>query len=82
MDIHVSHISLDIDANDIAKENGLSLLTSPPHCSHNLQPLTVYVFGPCKKYYGCLVDFWLSQHCGNPVKIYEIAQDAFPPEIF
>lgn len=72
MDNHISHVS--IEAIDIAKENGLSLLTFPPHCSHKLQPLDVCVYGPFKKYYGSFVDSWLSQHGGRPVTIYETAE--------
>nr|XP_039252971.1 jerky protein homolog-like [Styela clava] len=37
MDNHKSHIT--IDSLNYAKENGLVLLTFPPHCSHKLQPL-------------------------------------------
>lgn len=32
------------------KENGVQLLTLPPHCSHRLQPLDVTCFGPFKTY--------------------------------
>ena len=35
MDNHNSHIN--IEAVELAKEHGLSLLTLPPHCSHKLQ---------------------------------------------
>ena len=43
MDSHVSHIFQD--TIDMASENGLSLLTFPPHYSHKLPPLDVCVFG-------------------------------------
>ena len=47
MDNHISNQS--IDAIDMAKENGLRLLTFPPHCSHKLQSLDVGVYGPFKR---------------------------------
>ena len=49
MDNHNSHITLE--GVELAKNNGLDLLTLPPHCSHKLQPLNVGVFGAFKKFY-------------------------------
>lgn len=49
MDNHESHIS--IDAIELARENGIIMLTIPPHTSHKLQPLDRGVFGPFKTYY-------------------------------
>ena len=43
LDNHSSHLS--IEAIALAKQNGLHLLTFPPHCSHRLQPLDVCVHG-------------------------------------
>lgn len=31
-----------------ARENGIVLLTLPPHCQHRMQPLDVGVYGPFK----------------------------------
>ena len=72
MDNHISHLSLD--AIDMAKENGLSLLTFPPHCSHKLQPLDVGVYGPFKRYYSSLCDAWMSSNPGKPITIYNVAE--------
>jgi len=41
LDNHESHMS--IEELDLCKENGVTLLTFPPHCSHRLQPLDVAV---------------------------------------
>lgn len=46
LDNHVSHTSLE--AIIYVKENGIVILSFPPHCSHRLQPLDVGVFGPFK----------------------------------
>lgn len=43
---HESHCTLD--AVMYAKDNGMVLVTLPPHCSHRLQPLDVGVLGPFK----------------------------------
>lgn len=47
LDNHVSHLS--IKGLDYCKENGIVVLSLPPHCSHKLQPLDRTVFGPFKK---------------------------------
>ncbi|XP_039305744.1 uncharacterized protein LOC120357909 [Solenopsis invicta] len=42
---------LSASAINIARENGVTLFTFPPHCTHKLQPLDVGIFGPFKLYY-------------------------------
>ena len=48
LDNHVSHLS--IDGLTYAKENGIIMLSLPPHCSPRLQPLDRSVYGPLKKH--------------------------------
>ena len=45
---HASHLSIKII--DFARDNGVVMLTFPPHCSHKLQPLDHSIYGPLKKY--------------------------------
>ena len=70
LDNHSSHLSLE--AISIAKDNGIIMLSFPPHCSHKLQPLDVSVYGPFKKFLRCAQDLWLRNHAGNPMSIYDI----------
>lgn len=70
LDNHVSHLS--IAGLDLAKENGLSVLTFPPHCSHKLQMLDVSVFGPFKKYVNTACDSWMTNNPGKTMNIYDI----------
>ncbi|KAG1681427.1 hypothetical protein GQR58_011823 [Nymphon striatum] len=49
MDNHESHLNLEV--MDMARENGLTIVTFPPHCSHRLQPLDVSFYSPLKAYY-------------------------------
>jgi len=49
-----SHIT--IKTIDLARENGVVLLTLPPHTSHRLQPLDRAVNGPFKKAYNVAMD--------------------------
>lgn len=72
MDNHESHISLA--TIDKARENGVTILTLPPHCSHRLQPLDVSVFASFKAHYNSAVDSWLLHHPGTPITIYQVAE--------
>lgn len=57
-DNHSSHLS--IQGLNLCKENGITLLTFPPHTSHKLQPLDRGVFGPLKKYVNSASDAWVT----------------------
>ena len=46
LDNHDSHLS--IEATDYCKQNKLSVLLFPPHCSNKLQHLDLSVYGPLK----------------------------------
>ena len=72
MDNHCSH--LDYQAVKFAKENGIVLLTFPPHCSHALQPLDVAVFGPYKKAVSKNQTTWIHSNPGKRISIKEVAQ--------
>ena len=65
-----AHIT--IKTIDLARENGIVLLTLPPHTSHRLQPLDRAVYGPFKKAYNVAMDGWIRSHPGRTVTIYDI----------
>lgn len=67
LDNHVSH--LFIDGIIYAIENGVTLLTFPPHCSHRMQPLDNGVFAAVKRSYGLQCGAWMKSHGGNPLGI-------------
>ena len=48
LDNHQSHI--EVQVLNYAKENHITLLSFPPHCSHELQPLDKSVLGHFKTY--------------------------------
>lgn len=70
LDNHSSHIH--IKALDFCKENGIVLLSFPPHCSHRLQPLDRSVYGPLKKVINTTCDSWMRSHPGKTMSIYDI----------
>lgn len=72
MDNHESHVSLN--SLSVAKDNGVTILTLPPHCSNRLQPLDVSVYGPFKSYYNSAVDSWLQRNSGKAIDIYHVAE--------
>ncbi|XP_072392183.1 uncharacterized protein [Diabrotica undecimpunctata] len=71
-DNHESHVTYQVV--QLAKDNGVIILTLPPHCSNKLQPLDVSIFSPFKAYYNAGIDSWLLNHPGKPISIYQIAQ--------
>ena len=67
LDNHVSHLS--IDGLTYAKENGIIMLSFPPHCSHRLDRS---VYGPLKKHINSACDSWIMSHPGKSMSIYDI----------
>lgn len=70
LDNHQSHLSIPV--LNFCKDNGIVLLSYPPHTSHRLQPLDRTVFGPLKRYFNMHADGWLKSHPGVPMTIYDI----------
>lgn len=62
----------DVRVLNMCKDNGIILLTLPPHCSHKLQPLDVSCFFPFKSYYNQGVDDWMLNHPAVPMTIYDV----------
>lgn len=71
LDNHNSHLS--ITALDLAKANGIIMVTFPLHCSHKLQPLDRSVFGPFKNYFNSFATNWMREHPGETMQITDIA---------
>lgn len=79
LDNHDSHITPN--GINLCRQNGITLLTLPPHTSHKLQPLDRTVFGPFKAYYNQVADDFMVNHPGQPMKIQDIPElvgKAFP----
>lgn len=70
LDNHSSHLAISV--LNLAKDNGIVLLSFPPHCSHRLQPLDVGVYGPFKKYLSSAQDAWMRSNAGKNITIYDI----------
>lgn len=70
LDNHESHIS--VEGIQFAKDNGVHLLSFPPHCSHRLQPLDCTVYFPLKRYFDAQSDIWCNAHPGRPMQALDI----------
>ena len=70
LDNHASHLSVDV--LQFAKDNGVVMVSFPPHCSHKLQPLDRSVYGPIKRYYNVACDDWIVSHKGRTMTIYDV----------
>lgn len=72
LDNHQSHITGE--AIQFCKENNISLVSFPPHCSHELQPLDKSVFGPFKTFYNEAADNWMRDpiNAGKAISIHTI----------
>ncbi|KAK9737048.1 CENP-B N-terminal DNA-binding domain [Popillia japonica] len=71
MDNHETYCSLE--AILYAKENGMVLLTFPPHTSHRLQPLDVTVYSPFKSRYAVALNDWIISNPGKAATIRDLA---------
>lgn len=72
MDNHDSHIS--VEGINFCRENGITVLTLPPHTSNRLQPLDRCVFGPFKKYFSEAVHTWMINHPNETISIYSLPE--------
>lgn len=55
LDNHESHCSLHV----IARQNGIVMITFPPHCAHRQQPLDVAIMGTFKAKYTVTENEWM-----------------------
>ncbi|XP_022835755.1 uncharacterized protein LOC111363186 isoform X2 [Spodoptera litura] len=72
LDNHESHLS--IEALDLAKASGVTVLTLHPHTTARLQPLDVGLNGPFKSFYNSAIDSWLLRNPGKNLSIYNVAE--------
>lgn len=71
LDNHSSHCTLA--SYEYCRENGIVMLSFPPHTSHKLQPLDLTVFGPIKKSYSDQCDIFLRNHNHEKITPYDVA---------
>lgn len=72
IDNHESHLS--IEALNLAKSSGVTILTLHPHTTAKMQPLDVGLHAPFKSFYNSAVDSWLMRNPGKKFTIYNVAE--------
>lgn len=70
MDNHETHLS--VEGIDYCKDNGIVILTLPPHTSNKLQPLDRTVFAPFKCFFNQAADDWMLAHPMQALTIYNL----------
>lgn len=72
IDNHESHCSLN--AIQFARDNGICLLSFPPHTTHRLQPLDVGVYSSFKTKCAIAFNDWLISNPGKTISIRNIPE--------
>lgn len=72
LDNHESHLS--IEALELAKKSGVTMLTLHPHTTAKMQPLDVGLNAPFKVFYNSAIDSWMMRNPGKPMTIYNVAE--------
>lgn len=72
LDNHITRYSSDL--LELAKENGVNLLTVPPHTTHKLQPLDRSVMFPIKAYYNREAAAFMSRNKCKTIAIANVAE--------
>ena len=76
LDGHVSH-TRNLEVINLARKNGIIILTLPPHTSYRPQPLDVSVFGPFKAYYNRTLVKWMRANGFEATGIWPLSIDVF-----
>ena len=72
LDGHKSHITLEV--LELAKNNGIDMLSLPSHSSHEFQPLDKACFKPFKVAFRMYRDIWNLQNHGKKCQKEDLAQ--------
>ena len=72
LDNHISRYSSEL--LELAKENGVVMLTVPPHTTHKLQPLDRSVMYPLKAFYNRESATFMTQHKCKTISMYNVSE--------
>ncbi|CAH1985659.1 unnamed protein product [Acanthoscelides obtectus] len=73
LDGHLSH-TRNLDVIIKARENNVTILCLPPHCTHKLQPLDVGVMFPLSVYHNQALERWMNNNAGRVVTVFQIGK--------
>lgn len=55
----------NIDVINLARENNITIVCLPPHCTHSMQPMDVAFIKLLKAYYPPEIETWLRNNAGR-----------------
>lgn len=73
LDGHTTHTK-NLPLIEKARDNGVIILSFPPHCTHRLQPLDVSVMSPLSTFYTQEVNTWLRNNPGRVVTQFQLSK--------
>ena len=73
LDGRASHTK-NLEAIKLARENGVLMLSFPPHTTHKMQPLDVSFFRSLKNWYNIEIEKFLRTHPGQAVTVHQISK--------
>ena len=71
LDGHATHVK-NLEAIEVAQENGVVMLCFPPHCTHRMQPLDVDYMKPLSNFYSAEISKWMRENPGCTIALKEI----------
>lgn len=71
LDNHSSHKTLQVF--EFCRQNGIVIVSIPPHSSHRLQPLDITFYGPLKSAFNRECDMYMKSHPYEKITPYELA---------
>ena len=73
VDGHITHTKI-LSTIEYARDNGVVMLSLPPHTSHKLQPLDRSVFKPLKSAFNAACSTWLRNHPGRRISVDKLGE--------
>ncbi|CAB4032795.1 tigger transposable element-derived 6-like [Paramuricea clavata] len=73
LDGHKSHTKC-LSTIEFARENGIEMVSLPPHTSHKLQPLDRSFFKPLKSAFNTACSSWLRSHSGRRITVDKLGE--------
>jgi hypothetical protein len=73
LDGHVTHTK-NLEFINMARENFVTVLCLPPHCSHKLQPLDVAFMGPLNTFYVQEIEKYLKNNPGRTISQFQVSK--------
>ena len=73
LDGHKTHTK-SLPTIDYARENGIVIVSLPPHTSHKLQPLDRSFFKPLKSAFNSVCSSWLRNHPGRRITVDQLGE--------